>query len=88
MKLYKLEDKIKYIKKVLKTPYHFFSMTSTHQVIIIFENRNEKRFTFSGRSMYNSIEIAEQYVLSEIKTGSLEDINEEKILNNVSDKKN
>ena len=73
MKLNKLNDKLKYIKKVLKTPYHFFSMLSDKQVVVIFENKQGIRYTFTGQTMYNSTETAENYIKSEIEAGSLKD---------------
>lgn len=71
MKTIKLNDKLKYIKKVLKTPYHFFFMTTTSQIMVVFEDKYGIRFTFTGETMYNAAVEAEDYVKSEVKAGSL-----------------
>lgn len=67
----KLQDKIKYIKRILRTPYHFFFITSSKQISILFENKQGNRYSFTGLSMYNAVETAEEYVKTEIKMGSL-----------------
>jgi len=71
MTLIKLNDKIKYIKKALKTPYHFFFMTPSKQVTIVFEDKQGKRYSFTGNTIFNSAETAEDYVKHEIEAGSI-----------------
>jgi hypothetical protein len=67
----KLTDKIKFIKKALKTPYHFFYMTADKYVCIVLENKENERFSFNGTNIYNSVITAENYVKSEIKAGTI-----------------
>lgn len=75
----KLSDRVKYLKKVLKTPYHFFTAVdgptrvSPKGVMIIFEDKNGKRFSFSEKSINDSIKEAERYVKEEIKAGALKE---------------
>ena len=71
MKTIKLNDKLKYIKKVLKTPYHFFYITSTGQTTVVFEDKYGKRYTYGGNGMYNAVIVAEEYVKAEVESGSL-----------------
>jgi len=71
-----LNDKIKFVKKVLKTPYHFFSLTSNRLVEVILEDKQGKRFTFVGNTISNSIETAEEYIKHEIQAGAIKDPNQ------------
>lgn len=67
----KLNDKIKFIKRALKTSYHFFSLTPNKQITIILEDKYGKRFSFTGNTMYNSVETAEEYVKHEVEAGAI-----------------
>ena len=75
MELIKLKDKIKYLKKTLKSPYHFFHITQNNQIMIILENKQGKRYSFTGDTMFNSVEVAEEYVKNEIGAGAIIDPN-------------
>lgn len=75
----RFSDRIKYIKKVLGTPYHFFTTTegtskiSPKGVLVVFEDKDGKRFTFSERSINEVINESEKYVASEIEAGALKE---------------
>lgn len=73
MELIKLKDKIRYIKRALKTPYHLFYMTPNKLITVVFEDKSGKRHTFTGLSIFNSTETAEEYVRSEIAAGTLKE---------------
>jgi len=75
MELIKLKDKIKYLKRALKTPYHFFFITQNKQIMIILEDKQGKRYSFTGNTMFTSVEVAEEYVKNEIEAGSIIDPN-------------
>lgn len=77
MKLSKLNDKIKFVKKALKTPYHFFSVTPNKQITVFLEDKQGKRYTFTGNSIFNSVETAEEYVEHEIEAGAIKITTEE-----------
>lgn len=73
--LVRLKDKIKYIKKVFKTPYHFFYVGQKGKLVgIRFEDKNGKNYSFTGYSMMDSVKSAEKYVRDEISAGSLKEI--------------
>ena len=69
----KLNDKIKYIKRAFGTPYHFFFMTENKQITVVFENKKDVRYTFTGDTIFGSIETAEEYVVNEIKAGAIKE---------------
>jgi len=71
MKNKRLNDKLKYIKSALRTPYHFFTFTSAKLVMAVFENKNGVRFTYSGTGIFDAIVNAEKYVNDEIEAGQL-----------------
>ncbi len=72
--LIKLNDKIKYVKKVFRTPYHFFYVgTKSNLVGIRFEDKYGKHFEFVGATMFEAVNSAEKYVREEIKQGGLKD---------------
>lgn len=71
MDLNKLNDILKYIKPILKTPYHFFGLTENNNIIIILEDKQGKRYSFTGYSMFEATHSALLYVENEIKAGSL-----------------
>lgn len=73
MRQAKLVDKIKYVKKVLKTPYHFFMMSPDKTRRLYFEDKNGTTYSFSGSSMYNAVCEAENYVVAEIKAGTFKE---------------
>lgn len=68
-----MNNKIKFVKKALKTPYHFFFMTLSKQVTVVLEDKQGKRYTFTGNTMFNSVETAEDYVIHEIEAGSIKE---------------
>jgi len=80
MKYSTLVENIRYIKKVLKTPYHFFTVSNTNKdlIILILESKDgfysRKRFT--GDSIVSAVKEAFLYVENEIKNGTLKDVNE------------
>ena len=75
MKKYsRLLDKIKFVKKVLGTPYHFFYAGVKSTLICIrFEDKYGKHFNFTGSSMFDAVTLAEKYVQDEIAKGYLKD---------------
>ena len=73
MKRAKLNDKINFIKKVLRTPYHFLSFTSEKLILLVLEDKKGKRFTFNGTTICNAVETAEKYVEDEIAAGQFKE---------------
>jgi hypothetical protein len=73
MAIIKLNDKIKFIKRALKTPYHFFYLTPNKQIMIILEDKQGKRYSYTGNTIFNSVETAEEYVKGEISAGSIKE---------------
>ena len=63
-----------YIKNVLKTPYHFFTVTTDKRVMLRLETTDECKYSFLGSTMINAIIEAETYIAQEIEAGSLKDI--------------
>lgn len=73
-KLFKLNDKIKYVKKVFQTPYHFFYVGPKSNLVgIRFEDKSGKSFNFTAPSMFEAVLAAEKYIEEEIKTGNLKE---------------
>lgn len=68
-----LNARLKILKTVLKTPYHMFSLTADkdREVMLLFEDKTGKRFSFRGAYLLDSVRNAEEYVREEIKMGSL-----------------
>lgn len=72
MKQIKLNDKIKYVKQILRTPYHFFYVGQKSNLVgIRYEKRNGENYSFTGESMLNAVDISENYVTTEVKAGNL-----------------
>jgi len=75
----KLNDRIKYVKRVLGTPYHFWmefkDIVSPRKSLIKIhlEDKNGKPYSFSGDTMVKAIDDAENYVKNEIKMGTLKE---------------
>jgi len=75
----KLNDRIKYVKKVLGTPYHFwmeFKDTANPRMQLVkihFEDKDGKIYSFSGTTMVNAVNDAKKYVNNEIKMGTLKE---------------
>jgi len=70
----KLNDKIKYIKRTFKTPYHFFYMSMKNNLIgIRFEDKAGQNFNFTGPSMFEAVLTAERYVNEGLKEGNLKE---------------
>lgn len=71
----KLSEKIKYVKKVLGTPYHFFYVSAKNNVVgVRLEDKSGKSFNFTGASMFDTIQMAEKYVADGIKEGNLKEL--------------
>jgi len=70
-----LIDNLRYIKKVLKMPYHRYDTSTVNPAltILIIEDKDANRRSFSGRSMWNAAEEALMYIQNEIKMGSLKE---------------
>ncbi len=70
----KLNEKIKFIKKVFQTPYHFFyAGVKSSLVGIRFENKQGRHFEFTAASMFTAVQEAERYVIAELAAGNLTD---------------
>lgn len=71
----KLNEKIKYIKRVFQTPYHFFYITGSKSnlVAVRFEDKQGRHFEFTSSSMFAVVLEAEKYVVDEIKSGQFAD---------------
>ncbi len=70
----KLNDKIKYVKRILRTPYHFFFVPMKSNLVgIKFEDREGQSFTFTGPTMFEAVVTAENYVIDGLKEGSLKE---------------
>ncbi len=76
MKRTRLIEKLRYVKEVLKTPYHFFHYTDSNMIKVIFENKSGKHYSFSSYTMFTAITEAENYVKTEINAGALKDVKE------------
>ncbi len=75
----KLNEKIKYVKSVFQTPYHFFyAGIKSNLVGLRFEDKNGRHFEFTSGSMFGAVTEAEKYVVSEVATGNLTDPNDKK----------
>jgi len=73
MKIIKLSDALQFVKNTLKAPYHFYQMTDNKMIVITLEDKYGKRYTFSGTTIFNSVENAVAYIETEISAGSLKD---------------
>jgi len=72
VELIKLNDKIKFVKKILRTPYHFFyAGVKSNLIGIRFEDKSGRGFNYTGDSMFEAVKSAENYVNAELKAGSL-----------------
>lgn len=70
----KLNDKIRFIKRIFRTPYHFFyAGTKSNLVGIRFEDKQGRHFEFTGGSMFITVLAAEKYVVDELASGNLTD---------------
>jgi len=70
----KLNDKIKYVKRILRTPYHFFYVPMKTSLIgIKFEDRNGQSFDFTGPNMFEAVVTAENYVNEGLREGNLKE---------------
>lgn len=70
----KLNEKIKFVKRVFETPYHFFyAGASSGLVGIRFEDKNGRHFEFTAGSMFTAVQDAEKYVVAELASGNLTD---------------
>lgn len=70
--LIKLNDKLKFIKKVFRTPYHFFYVGARSNLVgIRFEDKYGKHFNFTGGTMFEAVKAAENYIKEEIKMGNM-----------------
>jgi len=78
MKYIKLSDALQFVKNALKTPYHFYQMTDHKMIVITLEDKSGKRYTFTGTTIFNSVENAVGYVEAEISAGSIKDPRKEK----------
>ncbi len=67
-------ERMRYIKNVLKTPYHFFTETSDKGVLLRLENNKECKYSFKGDTIVQATQEAEAYIKQEIEAGSLKDI--------------
>ena len=80
----RFSDRIKYLKRVFNTPYHFFTAIdgatrlSPKSIMVIFEDRDGKRFSFNEKSINSAIKEAERYAKSEINVGTLKEPKESK----------
>jgi hypothetical protein len=75
----KLNNRILYIKKVLKCPYHIWALVGGSKVDkpmrkLWLEDRNGKSYPFIDSSIENTVTQAEKYIESEIKAGALKDV--------------
>jgi len=78
MKINKLGDALKFVKKALKTPYHFYHYSENKLILIILEDKHGKRLSFSGVSMFNAVEEAITYVENEIAAGTIKELTNKK----------
>lgn len=67
-------ERMRYIKQVLKTPYHFFTETSDREVLLRLEDTKECKYSFKGSIIIEALKEAEAYIKQEIEAGSLKDI--------------
>jgi len=86
MKYDTLIENIRYVKKVLKTPYHFFTLSNTNKDLIVLVLESKEGFSsrkkFTGDSVISTVKEACAYVENEIKNGYLKEVEEKE------DKKN
>ena len=67
----KLNDKIKFIKRVFQTPYHFFYVGLKGNLVgIRFEDKQGRHFNFTAPSMFTAVVDAEKYVVTELEAGN------------------
>ena len=72
--LIKLNDKIKFVKRVFRTPYHFFySGVKSNLVGVRFEDKAGRGFNFTGISMFEAVKAAETYVRTELEAGNMKE---------------
>lgn len=72
--LTKLNDKIKFVKKVFGTPYHFFYAGMKSDLVgVRFEDKSGRNFNFTSSSMFEAVNAAETYVRAELKAGNLKE---------------
>lgn len=70
----KLNEKIKFVKKVFQMPYHFFyAGVKSSLVGIRFEDKQGRHFEFTAPSMFSVVETAEKYVITELAAGNLQE---------------
>jgi len=81
-----LNDRILYIKKVLKCPYHFWTLVPSDSKMdkpmrkLWIENKNgDKPYSFPDTSMELAVSQAERYIEAEIKAGALKDVKKPEI---------
>ncbi len=75
----KLNDKIKFVKKVFQMPYHFFyAGVKSSLVGIRFEDKQGRHFEFTAASMFSAVQDAEKYVTTELAAGNLQDLSAKK----------
>ena len=70
----KLNDKIKYVKRIFRTPYHFFYIGLKNNIVgIRFEDKAGRNFCFTAPSMFEAALTAENYVAEGLKEGNLKE---------------
>jgi exopolysaccharide biosynthesis predicted pyruvyltransferase EpsI len=67
----KFAQRIFRVKKLLKTPYHFFSIVPGGDIMVILERTNGYRFSFRSDNILNCLKEAENYVDNEIEMGTI-----------------
>ena len=72
IELYKLEDKIRYFKRAMDTPYYFFQDHNGRRKLV-FENKYGDRYKFFGESMFEAALTAEEYARKQVKDGKAEE---------------
>lgn len=69
----KFKDRIIRIKKLLKTQYHFFSLLSDGDIMLVLEQTKGKRFSFREKTIIGALKEAEAYVTNEIEVGVIKE---------------
>jgi len=87
MKIIKLSDALQFVKNTLNAPYHFYQMTDNKMIVITLEDKYGKRYTFSGTTIFNSVENAVAYIESEISAGFIKDPRKETVKNEKKEEK-
>ncbi len=75
--MFSFQETMRYVKRVLKTPYHYFSKAkdSNSEVMLYLEDQNGPVHSFRGRFIVDALQNAEKYAKQEIKAGSLKEPN-------------